>query len=75
MKASRSSGGQTNVGFAKAGKTLVVVHGKTGPSDAEWDRMISECVSPEIERNLVIADGGRRGSKRRCGLDVGLLSA
>lgn len=58
-----------NLVFAALGRTLVVVHNREFPSDAEWDAYLealrAHSAEREDRRSLVVTEGGAPSSKQR----------
>ncbi len=59
----------SNMVFEAVGRTLVVVHNKDFPSDAEWDAYLDALRAHISEyadrRSLVVTEGGAPSSKQR----------
>jgi hypothetical protein len=58
---------RTNIGVEMVGHTLVVVHGKAHPTDADWQLYLDalERNMPAIEAQLVVTDGGSPNAAQR----------
>jgi hypothetical protein len=58
-----------NMVFQAVGRTLLVVHNKDYPTDAEWDAyleaLIAQVSSQPHRRSLVFTEGGAPSSKQR----------
>lgn len=59
----------SNMVFEAVGRTLVVVHNKDFPTDAEWDAYLQALVAHlehgDNRRSLVLTEGGAPSSKQR----------
>ena len=60
--------GTSNMFFKAVGRTLVVVHNKDYPTDAEWDaylKLLRDHLRERDRRSIVVTPGGAPSTKQR----------